>query len=84
MIVESGALAGQPADQPDIVVGTLFDALEPALAAAKLNAILGSGHYRYYDINERAGLTRIPEIRKASDRNILACSADAARSLGLS
>ena len=28
MIVESGALAGQPTDQPDIVVRALFDALD--------------------------------------------------------
>ena len=64
---------------PDMLIEVL-----DAGIAARLNGILAGRDYLYYDIDETAGLRRIPKIQPSSERNILACSAESARTLGLS
>jgi FkbM family methyltransferase len=63
---------------PDMLIEVLDDEV-----AGRLNGILAGRPYRYYDISEVAGLRRIPEVRKSCERNVLACSDDTARILGL-
>jgi FkbM family methyltransferase len=64
---------------PDMLIEVLDNDI-----AARLNGILAGHGYLYYDIDETAGLRPIPKIQQSSERNILACSAESARTLGLS
>ena len=64
---------------PDMLIEVL-----DADVAARLNGILAGKEYLYYDIDEVTGLRRIPKIEQSGERNILACSAESARTLGLS
>ena len=64
---------------PDMLIEVL-----DAEVAERLNAILAGKPYLYYDVDEAAGLRRIPRIEQSGERNILACSAESARTLGLS
>jgi FkbM family methyltransferase len=64
---------------PDMLIEVLDSDI-----AARLDGILAGKNYLYYDVNEIAGLRRIPSVRQSSERNILVCSAESARALGLS
>jgi FkbM family methyltransferase len=63
---------------PDMLIEVLDEEV-----AGRLNRLLAGRGYRYYDISDTTGLRRIPELRKSCERNILACSDDTARILGL-
>jgi FkbM family methyltransferase len=76
--VLDGFRAHLDAFHPDMLIEVLDDDI-----AARLNGILAGRNYFYYDIDETAGLRRIPAIRRSSERNILACSAATAQALNL-
>jgi FkbM family methyltransferase len=63
---------------PDMLIEVLDDEI-----AARLDGILAGRNYLYYDIDETAGLRRIPRVQRSSERNILACSAASAQALNL-
>ncbi len=64
---------------PDMLIEVL-----DADVARRLNRILAGTPYLYYDVDEAAGPRRIAKIEQSGERNILACSAESARALGLS
>jgi FkbM family methyltransferase len=63
---------------PDMLIEVLDDEI-----AARLDRILAGRNYLYYDIDETAGVRRIPKVQRSSERNILACSAASAEALHL-
>jgi FkbM family methyltransferase len=76
--VLEGFRAHLDAFHPDMLIEVLDDDV-----AARLNGILAGRRYLYYDIDETAGLRRIPAVERSSERNILACSAASAAALRL-
>ena len=77
--VLEGFRAHLDAFHPDMLIEILDDDI-----AARLAAVLTGRRYLYFDINEAGGIRRMPTVQKSSDRNVLACSAETARVLGLS
>lgn len=51
--------------------------------AAKVETLLSGLGYRYYDIDEKTALRKIPHVMKSTKWNLLFCQEGIARSLGL-
>ena len=63
---------------PDMIIEVLNEE-----AAARLRAILSPLAYLFYDLDEAGGIKRLPDLMRASFRNVLVCRESTAKRLGL-